>query len=68
MIAQMAWQVLTDTLFCGTGTSIHPPLHAKAANQDFQHVSLKLHTSKYGKGDFHFTETFKGFPIGNYHH
>ena len=40
--------------------------HTNAANHDLQHISLKLHTTKYGEEDFHFTETLKGFPIGNY--
>ena len=40
--------------------------HTNAANHDLQRISLKLHTTKYGEVDFHFTETLKGFPIGNY--
>ena len=45
-------------------SSIRLP-HINAANQDLQHVSLKLHTTKYGEVNFHFTETLKGFPIEN---
>lgn len=40
--------------------------HTNAADLDLQRISLKLHTTKYGEVDFHFTETLKGFPIGNY--
>ena len=40
--------------------------HTNAANQDLQHNSLKLHTTKYGEVDFNFTKTLKGVPNGNY--
>lgn len=37
--------------------------HTNAADHDLMRVALKLHTTKYGEVDFHFTETLEGFPI-----